>query len=300
LYAFETVIRDTPASAATVSSVGRAVDMHAVLQVTRLDPRFDNRLYRYRKRQSCIGTELPVAADRAPDHAGEGTDAMSITPHELGTLLGYLGSALGVTMVIPQIVRTLANRRLTGVSALSWGLLVFSCSGWLLYGIKLREIVQIPGNVLLVSGAVAVVLLVPSRVPSAIRALALATGLSAYALLATVVPADAVVVFAIAIGQASAIPQVVQSVRRSSHERSAVSLSTWRMRVASQACWLGFALLTHEWVVLASALITQTCNVSILVMESRRAATVHHDVEASAALDDGAGKGVPQLSTTAA
>jgi uncharacterized protein with PQ loop repeat len=202
---------------------------------------------------------------------------MSVTPHELGTMLGYMGAALGVSMVIPQIVRTLANRKLTGVSALSWAMLVFSCSGWLLYGVKKHELVQIPGNVLLVSGAIVVVLLAPARLAAPLRAALLAAGLSAYVLLARVVPADGVVAIAIGIGLMSSIPQVRQSLRRSAHERSAVSLSTWWMRVASQACWLSFALLVHDWVVLVSAIFTETCNVTILVTESRRAAVVHHD-----------------------
>jgi uncharacterized protein with PQ loop repeat len=202
---------------------------------------------------------------------------MSVTPHELGTLLGYLGAALGVSMVIPQIVRTLANRRLTGVSALSWGMLVFSCTGWMLYGVKTHEVVQVPGNVLLVSCAIAVVLLVPARLAVPARATVLAVGLAAYVWLASVVPAGVVVCIAIAIGLTSSIPQVLQSLRRSAHSRSAISLSTWWMRVASQACWLAFALLVHEWVVLVSSLFIEICNVTVLVTESRRAAVVHHD-----------------------
>jgi uncharacterized protein with PQ loop repeat len=202
---------------------------------------------------------------------------MSVTPHELGTMLGYMGAALGVSMVIPQVVRTLANRKLTGVSALSWAMLAFACTGWMLYGLKAHEMVQVPGNVLLVSGAVAVVLLVPARMPIPARVLSLAAGLSTYVWFASVVPAAITVSVAIAIGLSSSIPQVLQSLRRSAHARSAVSLSTWWMRVASQACWLAFALIVHEWVVLVSALFTETCNVMVLVTESRRAAVVHHD-----------------------
>ena len=76
--------------------------------------------------------------------------------------LGYFGSVLGVAMVVPQIVRTYRNRTLPGVSAMSWALTSISCFTWLLYGIRAAEPPQIPGNVLLVSGAVVVVLSVPS------------------------------------------------------------------------------------------------------------------------------------------
>ncbi|HEY3737322.1 MAG TPA: PQ-loop domain-containing transporter [Jatrophihabitans sp.] len=205
---------------------------------------------------------------------------MSITPHEIGTLFGYFGATLGVSMVIPQILRTLRNRKLTGVSALSWSMSVFSCTGWMLYGILAHEAVQIPGNVLLVSGSIAVVLLAPARISVPLRALLLILGLGSYGLLAAATSADMVVAIAIAIGVAGALPQIARSIRRPKHQRSAVSLSTWWMKVFSQACWLLFAVLVRDWTVLASSLFVQTCNVTVLAVESRRAVVVHHDADA--------------------
>lgn len=202
---------------------------------------------------------------------------MSVTPHELGTLFGYLGAALGASMVVPQIARTLRDRTLTGVSALSWAMGAFSCGGWLLYGIVGHEVVQIPGNVVIVGGSIAVALLAPARVAVLLRALLIGTGLAAYAAIAFLTSAAVVVGIAISIGVMSSLPQVVKSVRRPQHNRSAVSLSTWWMRVLSQSCWLAFAVLVRDWSVFASSLYVQTCNVTILTAESRRAAVVHHD-----------------------
>jgi uncharacterized protein with PQ loop repeat len=89
--------------------------------------------------------------------------------HTYAVATGYLGAALGVAMVVPQIARTLRDRTVPGVSALSWALTALACTSWLLYGVRAGELPQIPGNILLVSGSVVVALLVPSRVSVAGR-----------------------------------------------------------------------------------------------------------------------------------
>src|SRR6476646_5638602 len=106
----------------------------------------------------------------------------------LAAATGYLGSALGVAMVVPQILRTLRNRALPGVSALSWALTATACTTWLLYGVRTAEVPQIPGNVLLVSGAVTVVLLVPSGTTRLVRTLGLAGAGTLIAVLAVLAP----------------------------------------------------------------------------------------------------------------
>lgn len=195
--------------------------------------------------------------------------------HDLGTYLGYLGSALGVAMVVPQILRTLRHRQMAGVSALSWSLTVTSCTLWMLYGFRAHETVQIPGNILLVSGAIVVVLLVPARLPVAARACALAVVLAMLFLLATQLPPRLIGVVATAIGVSSTLPQVIKSVRRPADAPSAVAIPTWVMRVFSQGSWIGFAVLCHDPVVLASAVFTETCNVTVLTAELRRVRALH-------------------------
>jgi uncharacterized protein with PQ loop repeat len=196
---------------------------------------------------------------------------------------GYLGSALGVAMVVPQILRTLRDRKLPGVSALSWALTATACTAWLFYGIRTGEIPQIPGNVLLVSGAVAVVLLVPSRTRSPIRALALGTAGTLIGVLAFVAPADVIGGIGGAIGVVSGLPQLVRSVRRTAAV-SAVAPLTWALRVASQASWLTFAVLLHDLVVAFSAVFLLTNALLVLVFETvRRPAAV---IAAPAAVEE--------------
>lgn len=182
---------------------------------------------------------------------------------------GYLGSGLGVAMVVPQILRTLRNRQLPGVSALSWALTAIACTTWLFYGIRTAEVPQIPGNVLLVSGAVAVVVLVPSRTTPAARALGLATVGTLIGVLALVAPAAAIGSLGGAVGVVSGLPQLARSLRRTTAV-SAVSSLTWGLRVVSQASWLSFGLLLHDLVVVFSATFLLANALLVLLLETTR------------------------------
>ena len=166
--------------------------------------------------------------------------------------LGYFGSILGVAMVVPQIVRTYRNRTLPGVSAVSWALTAISCLTWLLYGVRTSELPQIPGNVLLVSGAVIVVLAVPSLRSVAFRATSLLAAALAVTVVAFIVPSGVIGGLGFAIGLVSGLPQLLVSLTRRAGE-SAVSLLTWGLRVACQASWLTYAILIGDMVVTVSA-----------------------------------------------
>jgi len=189
--------------------------------------------------------------------------------HTLAELAGYLGSALGVAMVVPQIVRTYRFRSMAGVSAMSWALTALSCCTWLLYGVRTGELPQIPGNVLLVGGAVVVVLAVPSAATPTARAARLAAGGLALALAAAVLPAVVLGLIGFALGVVSGLPQLARSLRRSSAV-SAVSPLTWALRVASQACWLSYALVLHDVVVAVSASVLVTSALVVLAAETLR------------------------------
>jgi len=183
--------------------------------------------------------------------------------------LGYLGSALGVAMVVPQIVRTYRNRSLPGVSAMSWALTAISCLTWLLYGVRTAEVPQIPGNVLLVSGAVTVVLAVPSARSVAYRAGALLAAALSVTVIAFIAPSGIIGSLGFAIGLVSGLPQLLVSLTRRSGE-SAVSLLTWGLRVACQASWLMYAILIGDMVVTVSAAFLGVCAALVLGAELLR------------------------------
>ena len=191
--------------------------------------------------------------------------------HTLALSLAYIGATLGVSMVVPQILRTLRHPTLTGVSAVSWGLTALACLTWLSYGIRTAQIPQIPGNVLLVSGAVTIVLLVPSPLSRSRRALALVLAASVLLAVSFSVPARSVGYLAIGVGLVSAWPQVYDSLAgwRSGAE-SGVSIATWSLKVTSQVCWLSYALLAGDVPVAIAASVALTTAVSLVSLEASR------------------------------
>jgi uncharacterized protein with PQ loop repeat len=186
--------------------------------------------------------------------------------HLIAEASGYLGSILGVAMVVPQIARTYRNRTLPGVSAMSWALTALSCCTWMLYGVRTSELPQIPGNVLLVTGAVVLVLAVPSRFDIRSRAAALAGSAVVLLAAAFTLPAPAIGFVGFGIGMISGLPQIVVSLGRRTGD-SAISLTTWALRVASQACWLFYALALDDLVVSISAAFLMSSAALVLVTE---------------------------------
>jgi uncharacterized protein with PQ loop repeat len=194
--------------------------------------------------------------------------------HTIAVAGGYLGAVLGVSMVIPQIVRTFRNRTLAGVSAVTWALTALSCLTWMLYGVRSGEVPQIPGNILIVTGAAVIVLAVPSAMSRSMRAIGLAGPAALLVGLATVLPPPVIGFVAFGIGLISAVPQTIRSLTRPQPQTSAVSVLTWVLRAASQISWLFYALVLHDITVTISAtFILITSTVLILSESSRRAPT---------------------------
>jgi uncharacterized protein with PQ loop repeat len=192
--------------------------------------------------------------------------------HSISVAAGYLGAALGVLMVVPQIVRTVRNPGLGGVSAASWGLTALACLAWMLYGLRADEIPQIPGNILLSGGAVIVALAVPSATSKCARAVRL----SALALLITgiavVAPPAAVGITGFGLALVSALPQTIESLTRPRQAASAVSVVGWLLRAAAQVCWLLYAVVRHDRTVTVSAVIILASSLLVVVIELCRPA----------------------------
>jgi uncharacterized protein with PQ loop repeat len=182
---------------------------------------------------------------------------------------GYLGATLGVAMVVPQILRTFRDRALPGVSAMSWALTALGCMTWLLYGVRAAEIPQIPGNILIVSGAVVLVLAVPSATSVPVRAVQLGVPALLVIGLATVLPPTAIGFLAFGIGLLSALPQTVRSLTRQRASTSAVSVLAWLLRAASQLSWLIYAILVHDLPVMISTTVVLSSALVVVATELR-------------------------------
>lgn len=183
--------------------------------------------------------------------------------------LAYLGALLGVTMVLPQLIRTIRHPDLPGVSALSWSLTSLACFAWLIYGVRTATMPQIAGNVLLVSGAVAVVLLVPNGVARSRKAFALGGAAVTLLLVSLVIPPATVGYVAFGIGLLSAWPQLIESFGnwRSGGE-SGLSLTTWSVKIASTLCWLSYAIIATDVPVLVACAFGLTTTLTIFALET--------------------------------
>lgn len=185
--------------------------------------------------------------------------------------LAYVASAIGVAMVVPQIQRIVRNPLMGGVSPLTWAITVVSCSVWIAYGIRTSSMPQVPGNILLVSGALAVVLLVPAAWSRRARAATLAGVVGALLVATTRLPAEAVGFLAFGIGLFGMWPQVIETVwLRRGMGPSAVSLSSTALRLVSQSLWFTFAAVTFDLPVLTAATMMLVTNTTVMIVEVSR------------------------------
>ena len=194
---------------------------------------------------------------------------MSVTTLALG--LAYVGSAIGVAMVVPQILRIVRHPSMGGVSPWTWAITATSCVLWLTYGVRTGSLPQIPGNVLLVAGAIAIVLLVPATWSRSRRGLLLVTVTGTLVLASTQLAPAQVGFLAFGIGVFGMWPQVYETVwARRGMGPSAISLTSQGLKLASQLCWITFALLTLDVPVIVSALMALTTNGIVTVVELGR------------------------------
>jgi uncharacterized protein with PQ loop repeat len=188
--------------------------------------------------------------------------------HGFAIAAGYVGAALSVGMVVPQLIRTLRHPSLSGVSAISWLITATCCFTWLLYGIKGHVWPQIPGNSLIVPGAAAIVLAVPARLTRAHRVGLLAAAAGVLILVAALARPDVLGYLAFVLTLISATPQVVTSIRRRQAGRSAVSVSSWFMRGSSQVFWLYYGLVMHNGPTAVSAVVVLVSVAVVITTES--------------------------------
>ena len=192
-----------------------------------------------------------------------------MTTHTLALAIAYASSVVGVAQSVPQIVRAVRHPHMGGVAPLSWAISAVACTAWITYGVRAGIGPQIPGNVLLVTGSVAIVLLVPSALPRARRAGLLGAAALAVVSLSSVLPPEGVGFLAFGIGLFSAWPQVVTTLR-GTPEAAGVSLATFGLRLVSGLGWFTYAILARDVPVIFSATVMLSTTLLVLVVEGQR------------------------------
>jgi uncharacterized protein with PQ loop repeat len=185
-------------------------------------------------------------------------------------ILGCLGAALSMSLPWPQVWRSCALGRITGLSPTATFLGVALPAGWITYGLLIGDRLQILANAVTgVAGlAVLVALLIARADLRSGRGLALsaaapavvggAAGLSGIAAALPQISGGAVApllgaVLAVA-AMLSAVPQPLALLRDRSRDLAGVSPLRWRLGVAACACWSLYGVRTGQAAVWSSAL----------------------------------------------
>jgi uncharacterized protein with PQ loop repeat len=207
--------------------------------------------------------------------------------------LGCLGAALSMTLPWPQVWRSVAHRRTTGLSASACWLGVALPIGWITYGLLRGDRIQVVTNS--VTGSAAAVLLVAllltrtdlrharALLPSAAGAAGVLLAAAATAAAAALPGltgrrAAAVLGVVLAVGSVvAAVPQPLSLLRDRARDLSGLSPLRWRLGAGACSSWLGYGLITAQpgvWISAAAGLAGALTVCAVLIRDARTPAAV--------------------------
>jgi uncharacterized protein with PQ loop repeat len=205
--------------------------------------------------------------------------------------LGWLGAALSMTLLWPQVWRSCVQRRTNGLSPTACMLGVAMPFGWITYGLLIGDRIQVVTNS--VSGAAGVTILAALLITRpelrSGRALAIsASGPAVIALLAAscagaatrsgisgTTAAHALGAVLAAASALSAIPQPLALLRDPHQDTAGLSPLRWRMAAGACSLWLLYGLSTGQAAVWSSAVVGLTSAAivcTVLFLGARRVA----------------------------
>lgn len=187
----------------------------------------------------------------------------------LTSALGCLGAALSMSLPWPQVYRSVARGRTTGLSASACWLGVALPIGWITYGLLISDRIQVVSNSvtggagaavlaallvsrmdlrggrkLLLSAAGAAGVLVAALLCALAAALPQVNGPQAAHLLGVVLAGTSI---------AGAVPQPLALLRDRTQDLSGLSPLRWRLALGATAAWMSYGLLTGQAAVWLSA-----------------------------------------------
>jgi uncharacterized protein with PQ loop repeat len=183
--------------------------------------------------------------------------------------LGTMAAALSMSLPWPQVWRSCAQRRTTGLSATAVWLGVAMPIGWITYGLLIGDRLQVMTNTVTgLAGLAVLAALLLTRLDVRSRRTLLATagsaavvaGTAAASAVATALPGvsgkQAAPVLGVVLALAatlSAIPQPLALLRDRAQDLSGLSPLRWRLGLGACACWTLYGLSLGEAAVWASA-----------------------------------------------
>jgi uncharacterized protein with PQ loop repeat len=209
----------------------------------------------------------------------------------LASALGVLGATLSMTLPWPQVWRSVARRRTTGLSATACWLGVAMPIGWITYGLLIGDRLQVVtnsvtggagvailvallltrgelrGRKLMLSAAGGAGVVAAAALSAASAALADLDGPAAAHALGAVLAVSAIL---------SAVPQPLSLLRDRTQDLSGLSPARWKLGAGACACWFAYGLSTQQaavWLSAAAGLAAALIVCSILRRSAPRPVT---------------------------
>jgi uncharacterized protein with PQ loop repeat len=203
----------------------------------------------------------------------------------LASALGCLGAAFSMTLPWPQVWRSVARRRTTGLSATACWLGVAMPIGWITYGLLIGDRLQVITNsVTAGAGAAVLAALLMTRLDLRTGRTLLVTAAGAAGVLAAAALSAAAAarpdldgteaagglgaVLAVA-SILSAIPQPLSLLRDRAQDLSGLSPLRWRLAAAACASWCSYGLVTGQPAVWLSASVGLASALIVCVLLAR-------------------------------
>jgi uncharacterized protein with PQ loop repeat len=158
----------------------------------------------------------------------------------IATVLGGIGTVLGIVRAWPQVRQIAVRRQTAGVSVQTWALTLLNNASWLTLGVIIGAVPIVVSNLLSALGSVAVLAAVQRQLPEKrlARTAAAALGGSALVALTSLGGAAALTVLATMLAVSMFIPQLLLVLRSGA---AGVSATTWLVSAISAGVWLLYA-----------------------------------------------------------
>lgn len=160
-------------------------------------------------------------------------------------VLDVLAVVLTVARTWPQFIRIVVRRDKTGVSVLTWMLVMISHLGWLMYGILDHVVLLIVVNALCALGCAAILL----RLRPVPYVLAPVVGMPLVSVALYGITNGALLAAIIALSLVMFIPQVLRVFRAPHH---GVSPLTWTLSALSSVTWISWSIMVERPVLAAA------------------------------------------------
>lgn len=192
-----------------------------------------------------------------------------LTTDPIALLLGVAAASTTAAVSLPQVFRTARSSSTAGLSDVTWLIMALTFSSWLLWGVVSRDLFVIATNVAALPGALWVLWRIGRDGGLSLGRAALSGLLALLALSAQALAGP--VASLLAVSSLTIATRAVQLVKvRAARDISGVSPYPWVVSVVSQACWLGYGMLTSNLVVAAHAPLGAAANLALLHALRRR------------------------------